>query len=165
MNTLFDKNENTLKKLSNHLSDDISEALILFGKEKPHEQLEQFAICRFESIDNIPEDFEETTGHYWDCGVRNSCPFEGIICGFLRYEGIVLTPLEVKILQLVSTELSNAHIEQVLKLKKSAFDLKKSQLYSKLKISTKQAAARIATELNIISKWSERKTIKELLTS
>ncbi len=163
--SVFDLPFDLIKKIGLQISTIQKEALVIFGMETESQQLEQYVTCRFGGASSIPVEFDTTTTVYWECGKRNTCNFEGIICGFVRYKGLIITPLEVRMMQLLSSELTNEQISEILQMGASTFDFKKQQLYEKLAVSSKQSVARIALELKIIESWTNRKTLKELMTS
>ena len=112
----------------------------------------QFASCRYGGLDFKADivDYELQDGDYCECPNRGKCPAEGIICKPPKYKGVEISFFEIRILKhLVSTD-TNENIASKLGLPQGSFNLAKTTLYKKLNIQTKQEAAMVAVELNLI---------------
>lgn len=121
----------------------------------PHSEwkrLEQFARCRFGGLDFNPDikNNKLQEGEYWPCPLHGKCPSEGILCKLPKINGIRLSKEDVKLMQLVSTDLTNEVIAEMMNYKYGSFHLAKKKLYQKLKVSTKQEVALIGKTLNLI---------------
>jgi len=115
-------------------------------------RLEKFAECRFGGLDFEPDITPETTqfGEYWDCPLRGVCKGEGKVCLPLTYNNHPLDATEIKVLRLMATDLTNDVISSQLDIALGSLHKIKKILYQKLNILTKQEAALIARELNLI---------------
>lgn len=115
-------------------------------------RIEQFAVCNFSGLDHEP-DIENGVlqqGEYWDCPKRGICIAEGIICKSLSYNGNTLNTVEINMVKLLITDMTNEVIADKLVLALGTFHLFKKTLYKKLKVTTKQELTLIALSLNII---------------
>lgn len=115
-------------------------------------RLVQFGSCRFGNLDFKSDvvDYELQDPEYFDCPNRGQCPAEGIICKPPKYKGAEISFFEIKILKALVTTDTNENIAFKLGLPQGSFNLAKTKLYQKLKIQTKQEAAMVAVELNLI---------------
>ena len=117
------------------------------------DQQNQFLKCRYGGLDfsaDIKDNhFQE--GDYWDCPKRATCAFNGIICKAPTYNGQKLSPIDIKLMKLLSTNATNEVIADALNLALGTFHKLKKALYVKLNnIQTKQELALIAKSLNLI---------------
>ena len=115
-------------------------------------RVEQFAICNFSGLDYVPDIQNGVLqeGEYWACPKRGHCPGEGKICKSLKYNGKALSPVEINIIKLLTTDITNEAMASDLLLPFGTFHLVKKKLYEKLGVATKQEITIIALQLNII---------------
>ncbi len=99
------------------------------------------AKCRFGAL-NFFADFngDEATPDYVECPLRGSCKGENIICKPATINGEPASPEEIKILQAVSTDDTNKAIAEKLGYPLGTFNVKKTNLYQKFGLTTKQHA-------------------------
>lgn len=121
----------------------------------PHSEMKrliQFGSCRFGGLDFQADvkGFTLQEGEYNECEARDFCPGAGIICKTPKINGITISFLEVKILQLLAGTATNENISEDLGIKLGTLHLMKKNLYEKLKIQTKQEAAMICRDHNLI---------------
>lgn len=116
-------------------------------------QIEMFCKCRYGGLDFYPDmkSGELSEGDYWDCPVRGSCRSEGVICNSPKYNGQVLSNIEIQLIQLLSTTKTNETIADKMHIALGSFHLIKKKLYKKLQIQTKQELTLIAVRLNLIN--------------
>lgn len=128
------------------------EILMEWFPDSELKRLEKFAECRFGGLDHEPDITHQATqfGEYWDCPLRGSCKGEGKVCLPIKYNDELLNAVDIKILRLVATDLTNEVIADKLKLALGSLHKIKKELYQKLNILTKQEAALIAKQLNLI---------------
>lgn len=133
-------------------NDQVSEALHEWHPNSKFDRLIQFLHCRYGGLDHAADmennHFKE--GDYWDCPNRKTCKFNGLICKAPIYNGNMLTPLDIKLMKLTSTTLTNETIADHLDIPFGSFHKFKQTLYAKLGVQTKQEVALIAKSLNII---------------
>lgn len=116
-------------------------------------RLEQFAKCRFGGLDYEPDIAHNIMqeGEYWHCPLRGKCSHEGILCKLPKFNGVRLTKEEVDLMRMISSELTNEVIAELLNYKMGTYHQAKKNLYKKLRnIQTKQGVAMIAQRLNLI---------------
>lgn len=91
--------------------EEATEALNKMRITDPALRLEQFATCRYGDFNNRPDihggdrDLE-----YYDCGQRGVCKFEGRLCKRMNAQYGVLTRAELRIIKLVTSDLSDEEI-------------------------------------------------------
>jgi len=115
-------------------------------------QVNQFLKCRYGGLDFSADfiDNQFKSGDYWDCPSRGSCPFNGTLCKAPVYNGHELSALEIKLMKLTASSLTNETIALDLKIPFGSFHKHKQALYEKLAVQTKQEVALIAKSLNLI---------------
>ena len=128
-------------------------ALLDWHPNSEFARIEQFAKCRFGGLDFKPDiqhnNLQE--GEYWNCPIRNNCPNNGVVCNHPKYNDIPLTSDDIKLMQLLSTNLTNEHIAFQMQKAFGSYHKLKQSLYEKLGgIQTKQEVALIAKSLNLI---------------
>lgn len=132
---------------------EVEAALIEWHPNSKFDQQNQFLKCRFGGLD-VSADMENNQfkeGDYWDCPNRANCKFNGLICKAPTVNGQELTPLEINLMKMLATTLTNETIAIELNLPFGSFHKHKQALYAKLgNIQTKQENALIAKSLNII---------------
>ena len=116
-------------------------------------QMKQVAKCRFGGLNHLPDVTacgKVATHDYVNCSLRSNCAGENIICKPIEYNGHILTHLEIKAIQLFSTDMKNTAICQELGLPEGTFQVFRTRLYLKLgNINTKQEVTRIGVKLGI----------------
>lgn len=128
-------------------------ALLDWHPNSRYKRIEQLVKCRFGGLD-FQADIKNNTlqeGDYWKCPNRATCSNNGIVCKAPKYNNVELSPLDVSLMELLSTNLTNEVIADKLNLALGSFHKAKKILYAKLGgIQTKQELALIAQRLNII---------------
>ena len=142
-----------LSLLSNALEED-APALEALQKMVPSEDiLPKFIWCRFGGLDFSPDiaDGKLQDGEYHPCRLRGKCSGEGLVCKMPIYKGVRLSKLNVRLMQLLSTTLTNEAIASEMNLAMGTFHQMKKALYVLLgNVQTKQEVTLIAKELNIV---------------
>ena len=145
---------NTIKLLQETIQNDKAAYIELLNwhPNSKMKRLEQFAKCRFGGLDFKPDikDGKLQDGEYWDCPQRGSCKSEGILCKLPTYNGQRLEPIEVKLLQLTATNMTNDVIADEMDVALGTFHKLKKILYEKLGIQTKQEGVMVSFRLNLI---------------
>jgi len=115
-------------------------------------QIQKFVSCRFGGLDYTPDvkNYQLQDGEYWDCPLRGSCKGEGKVCKPIQYNNQPLETLEIKLLQLLITNDTNDVIADRLNIPMGTLHKLKRILYAKLNIQTKQGAAQVVHELNLV---------------
>lgn len=130
----------------------VASALQVMHPNSEFKQQNQFLQCRFGGLDFTADIINNQFGEpdYWDCPKRATCQFNGIICKSPTYNKASISPLEIKFMKLLPTNLTNETISAELDLAFGSFHKFKQALYAKLGVQTKQEVALIAKSLNII---------------
>jgi DNA-binding NarL/FixJ family response regulator len=115
-------------------------------------QIEQFAKCRFGGIDFYPDikDNQLSDGDYWDCPLKGICAAEGIICRSVKYNGHSLSKIQISLIKLLVTGMTNATIALMLEIAEGTMHLLKKELYRIFDVQTKQELALKAQQINLI---------------
>lgn len=144
-----------IEKIKNVINNDVEakEELESVHPNSEWQQIEMFVKCRYGGLDFTPDviDGEFNCGDYWDCPLRGSCASEGKICKVPTYNSERLSFEEVKLIKLLTTNMTNESISFEMNLPLGSFHLMKKKLYEKLQIQTKQELTIIAIRLNLIS--------------
>ena len=128
-------------------------ALLDWHPNSEFARIEQFAKCRFGGLDFKPDIKHNNLqkGEYWNCPSRENCPNNGVVCSVPTYNNTPLSHDDVKLMKLLSTNLTNEHIAFQMSIPFGSYHKLKQALYEKLGgIQTKQEVALIAKSLNII---------------
>lgn len=135
-----------------HSHTDALQILQKWYPESELKQIETFTKCRFGGLDYTPDITEATIqdGEYWDCPLRGACEGEGKVCKALTYNNHALEPIEIKILKLLTTDLTNEVIALEAEVPLGSLHKIKAKLYNKLNVQTKPEATLVAVDLNII---------------
>lgn len=146
---------NIIQLLEEEIAKDkeVKMALLDWYPNSKYRRIEQFGKCRFGGLDFKADiiNHQLQEGEYWDCPVRANCPNNGVICKAPTYNGETLNALDIKLMKLLSTSLTNEVIAEELNIPYGSFHKHKQNLYAKLgNIQTKQENALIAKSLNII---------------
>ena len=115
-------------------------------------RIEQFARCRFGGLDFVGDiiDGKLQEGEYHDCPQRSTCKSDGILCKLPSHNGQKLSYQDIRLMQLLSTALTNDIIAEEMKLPWGSFHKAHRLLYDKLGVQTKQEVTKIAYLLNLI---------------
>jgi DNA-binding CsgD family transcriptional regulator len=127
-------------------------ALKLAGFKTREQQLEKFSECRFGGFD-LTADFKDgklSDTEYHECGFRGECPMEGIVCGFFRVKGHIITPFDIHMIKLLSTEDTLPVIAEKMQVCMNTFEIKKKLLYEKLGVLSRARLVAICYELQIL---------------
>lgn len=119
-----------------------------------YRRIEQFAKCRFGGLDFTGDICNETgtvqDGEYWDCPLRENCLSEGVLCKMPKVGEERLTPVEIKLIQLSTTDKTNEVIAEEMHMPLGSFHKNKKNIYEKLQITTKQCLTKFAMSINLI---------------
>lgn len=120
--------------------------------ESEIKQREQFVKCRFGGLDYTPDikDMKLQDGEYWECPLRGACKGEGIVCRSVTYKGEILDSKHIKLLKMLATNMTNQNLYEAMDMHEGTFNKFKKELYAILGIQTKQEAACISKDLNLI---------------
>jgi hypothetical protein len=115
-------------------------------------RIEQFARCRFGGLDFVGDivDGKLQEGEYHECPNRGNCKSEGILCKLPDYNGVKLLPIDIKLMQKLSTSKTIEAIISEMDLRPGTFHKIHNILYSKLGVQTRQEVTKIAYLLNLI---------------
>lgn len=152
--SFFDLPFAIIKILTEAISNDLPAKVLLndwFPNQKM-KQLEQFISCRFGGLDHIPDlnDGVLQDGEYHDCPRSGMCAGEGIICKLPSYNGHQFSKVEIKVMQLSTTEMTNEVIADTLMLPLGSFHKIKSIIHETIGAVTKQGITKFAQMRNII---------------
>lgn len=107
-----------------------------------NEKQKTLAKCRFGALNFFADINEDEVMHdYISCPLRGNCAGEHIVCKPLVINGEVVSNEEVAILREVSGDDTNANIAKKLGIPLGTLNVKKTNLYQKLGLYTKQHAA------------------------
>lgn len=115
-------------------------------------QVRQVAKCRFGGLNHIPDvnSLGFVNHDHMNCSFRGNCGGENIVCKPIKFNGHTLSQLEVRAMQLLSTDMKNTVICQELGMAEGTFQVFRTKLYMKLgNINTKQELTRIGVQLGI----------------
>lgn len=150
----YDAPFSTLLVIREHLaaSPKVDTILKEWHPDSEMKRMEKFIHCRFGGLDFTPDikDHELQAGEYWDCPLRGICKGEGLVCKNLKYNSHTLLLKDIKLMRLLTTNLTNEVLAEKLDMCMGTFNLFKKELYKKLNIQTKQEAVVIAVELNLL---------------
>jgi hypothetical protein len=136
-----------------HAAPSIVTALKMAGYKTKNEQLEKFADCKFGGFD-FNADFKDgkfSEAEYHECGFRGECPMEGIVCGFFRVKGHIITPFDIQMIKLLSTEDTLPVIAEKLAVCMNTFEVKKKRLYEKLSVLSRPRLVAVCYDLQILN--------------
>ena len=130
----------------------LKSVLELWFLDDVQKQIECLARCRFGGLNTVP-DYSEgkvSSPDHISCSNRGKCFGEGIICKPIVHNGFPLTPLDIKAIQLMSTDMKNTAICDELNIAEGSFNVFRTILYQKLgNIKSKQELARIGVSLGL----------------
>lgn len=127
-------------------------ALEKMGAHDPMSQVEQFLICRYGSFNNDP-DYGNPEGNdieYYNCGMRNTCPFQGIVCKqFVTNDG-VLGWREMEIIKLMTEDITDKEIAARLFISEHTARKHRQNITKKLNVHSKVGIAVWAAKKGIV---------------
>lgn len=129
------------------------QALKAAGYHTHKEQLVKYAKCRFGGFD-MNADFENgklSEAEYHECGYRGECPMEGIVCGFFKVQGNIITPFEMSMIKLLATEDTLPVIAEKLDVCMNTFEVKKKLLFKKLGVLSRARLVAVCYDLQILN--------------
>lgn len=131
----------------------ITKALTLVGYKTEKAQLEKFAECKFGGFD-LTADYKDgnfSESEYHECGYRGICPMEGIVCGFFKVNGQIITPFEIQMIKLLATEDTLPVIAEKLQVSMNNFESKKQTLFKKMSVLSRTKLVAKCYDLQILS--------------
>lgn len=124
------------------------------GKVNIDEMLDQYVSCRFGGFDATPDLTPETQKllpEYWECGHRNSCPYEGKLCEMVKVGETYLTKREIMCIKQITSGLADKNCADNLGVTEQTFAVHKRNIYSKLGINCKTELMTFSIKNNIVS--------------
>ena len=114
--------------------------------------IKKYAECRFGGFNKSPDvlDGNITDYEYWDCGNRGTCPFEGIVCGFIKVDDKIYTPFDIQLIKRLSSEDILPVIAEKLNVCLNTLDKRKKDLFEKMGVLSRARLVSKAYELEII---------------
>ena len=130
----------------------VIDSLLELQPNSEMKQVEQFVKCRLGGLDFKADIIENVIqeGEYWDCPNRGKCKHEGTLCKLPVFNNYRLEPVDVKLMQLSATEMTNEVIAEEMHMPLGTLHKLKKKIYAILEIQTKQESALIARDLNLI---------------
>lgn len=128
-------------------------ALQMAGYNSLHAQLEKYAECRFGGFD-MTADYSNgkfSEAEYHECGYRGNCPMEGVVCGFFKVNGQVISPFEIDMIKLLATEDTLPLIAEKLSVSINTFESRKQQLYEKMGVLSRARLVASCYDLQILT--------------
>lgn len=116
------------------------------------EKIKKFTSCRFGGFDTV-SDIKNSSiniSEYFDCGHRGNCKMEGIVCSYPKYNEHTITPFELKIIKLLSTEMTLPAIADEMKVCANTLDNRKKVLFEKFKVLSRSRLVALAFRNNLI---------------
>lgn len=152
---LFELPESFIKKLTDEMHEfpSVVKALEIAGFTSLNAQLEKYAECKFGGFD-LAADFKDgqfSEAEYHECGYRGSCPMEGIVCGFFKVNGQIITPFEIQIIKYLATEDTLPVIAEKLQVSMNNFESKKQILFKKMTVLSRAKLVARGYDLQILS--------------
>lgn len=127
-------------------------ALDLAGFKTNESKLEKFAECNYGDFD-FTADYKDgnlSESEYHECGYRGNCPMEGIVCDFLKVNGTIITPFEITMIQLLSSEDIIPVMAEKMNISLNTFETKKQKLFEKLGALSRARLVAICYDLQIL---------------
>lgn len=112
----------------------------------------QYGSCRFGGLDYQP-DYQNSQlqdGEYSFCAARGMCPGEGVLCKAPKCRGTELSFQEINLLQLLAGKDTNEVIAEKMEMPLGSLHPFKQKVYQKFNIQTKQEAAMVVRDLNLL---------------
>jgi len=116
--------------------------------------LERFCWCRFGAFDATPDMVSkdaEFANEYWDCGCRNSCPFEFTLCDRVKCGDKYLTKKEIMLVKLIATGIPDKQICYEANITYLTVTTHKKNIYKKLDVHSQAEITAFAYKNNLIS--------------
>lgn len=128
-------------------------ALKAAGYHTHKDQLVKYAQCRFGGFDMNADfiDGKLSEAEYHECGYRGECPMEGIVCGFFKVHGNIITPFDVSMIKLLATEDTLPVIAEKLTVCMNTFEVKKKLLFEKLGVLSRARLVAVCYDLQILN--------------
>jgi len=118
------------------------------------EMLWQYVWCNFGGFDNSPDytsESQELIHEYWNCGKRESCPFNCKVCGRLKTEsGEYLTKQEITILKLIASGMYDMELADALNISEGTIIAHKANIFRKIGAHSKVDCAVFAMQNNLL---------------
>ena len=131
-------------------------ALELAGFLTKAEKIKKYTVCRFGNFDNSP-DFKNgrlMNSEYYNCGHRGNCPMEGVVCNSLWIKGRVISPFEVKMVELLASDLTLPAVAEKLNISLTTFEIRKKVLFEKLQVYSRAGMVAVAYNMQILTPGS-----------
>lgn len=127
-------------------------ALNELGINDPVSQLKQWAICNFGDFDLKADLTAEGVliKEHVRCIKRGSCPYEGIICPPVEALNGRLTPRELQIIKLISQDLLDKQIADILGIKIATMAVHRSNIERKIGCHSKAGITAFAYQNNLL---------------
>lgn len=131
---------------------EIIQALENNGYKSKKSKIKKITSCRFGGFDAVSDirNLSVNQSEYFDCGNRGNCSMEGIVCSFPKFNDHVLSPFELKIIKLLSTELTLPAIADEMKVCANTLDNKKKVLFEKFNVLSRPRLVALAFQNNLI---------------
>lgn len=97
------------------------------------------------------KDGQLSDAEYHECGFRGECPMEGIVCGFFRVKGQIITPFDIHMIKLLATEDTLPVIAEKLQVCMNTFETKKQKLFEKLGVLSRARLVAVSYDLQILT--------------
>lgn len=127
--------------------------LTKMGIRDTTQMLEKYLVCRYGAFDSTP-DFDTSkvnfTPEFFDCGMRNNCPYEFTLCDRVKIDGVILTRKEVQIVRLIAAGNTDAQTADIAKVAMDTLLTHKKNIYAKLGIHSQAQLTAIAFRNNLI---------------
>jgi DNA-binding CsgD family transcriptional regulator len=75
---------------------------------------------------------------------------EGIVCGFFKIRGAIITPFEIQIIRHLATEDTLPVIAEKLKVSMNTFETKKQKLYEKIGVLSRARLVAICYDYQLL---------------
>lgn len=128
-------------------------ALDLAGFKTHEDKLHKFTQCNYSGFDFAADykDGQLSESEYHDCGFRGNCDMEGIVCGFFKVNGHIITPFEIQMIQHLATEDTLPVIAEKLQVCMNTFETKKQKLFEKLSVLSRARLVAVCYNLQLLN--------------
>jgi len=123
------------------------------GYDNQEQMLKQFVFCKFGGFNNEADLTIENkfNPEFWDCGLRDVCPFNCQICGGIKTDnGKQLAKRETEILKLVAKGLQNKEIACIFGISANTVSNTIVKLFEKTNCQNRTELAMFAIKKNLI---------------
>lgn len=153
--TLFDLPADFLEKLKAEMTavPSVVKALKLAGFKNEKQQIEKFAECKYGGFD-LTADFKDgqfSESEYHECGFRGTCPMEGVVCGFFKVNGQIITPFEIQMIKHLASEDTLPVIAEKLDISMNTFETRKQILFKKMNVLSRPKLVSRGYDLQILT--------------